>query len=613
MTIGSILIRFRNKVGASQEEVCKGICQVSTYSGYEAGKKVPDMLCLQLFLERMGQSVEGIAVYVTQEEEAYMNWRNETEEIIQQRDYKKLQQILPEEPKNNISFSEVIREQYRCYLKGILAEQLEKNSSMACDYYSKALCATCAFLLEEDSGGRLSGSELSIYAVYLVCRAKKEPELSARYADSLYQKMQQIKKDWNEPEELVKIYPKLACVWAHLEGESADWEQQEQTLESAYALLREKRRFYHVPEILRLLLQCKKRLGKEEKDYQRAYHAIKELYEKFDYSIQFNVYEDARSIYMVTIVGEYLQRGRKKTGYTQEQASEGICEPESYSRMETGKRKPSRKNYKKISRKLEIQPRYYIELVHTGSTEAIRLRKDISHSMFRQQYTKARELLAYLKEELGDEYVYNKQYLEDIEACCAHALKEITDAEYIERCKQTLAYTMEFEDIGKENHIYTKVEINIINKIAAMQERNGNYKEGVRILEALLKDINGGSVSKKLRYFETILATLNLERLVTDVDKYERGNILCKEGIEMGLRNGRAAFVDEFIDEYSYNLEQMCGGRTELTKNISYLGLAISEMYATEKVYNRMKEFVEEHYGLTDYYNSSNSEDGKCP
>ena len=65
MTIGSILIRFRNEVGISQEEVCKGICQVSTYSGYEAGKKVPDMLCLQLFLERMGQSVEGIAVYVT--------------------------------------------------------------------------------------------------------------------------------------------------------------------------------------------------------------------------------------------------------------------------------------------------------------------------------------------------------------------------------------------------------------------------------------------------------------------------------------------------------------------------------------------------------------------
>ncbi len=609
MTIGSILIRFRNEAGISQEEVCKGICQVSTYSGYEAGKKVPDMLCLQLFLERMGQSVEGIAVYVTQEEEAYMNWRSETDEVIQKQNYHKLQQILQEEPQNNISFSDAIREQYRCYLKGILAEQLEKNSNKACEYYEKALCATCAFLLEEDIGGRLSGSELSIYAVYLSCRVKQEPKLSARYADGLYQIMQQIEKDWNEPEELVKIYPKLVCVWAHFEGESADWEQQEQMLERAYALLRAERRFYHVPEILRLLLQCKKRLGKEEKDYRRAYNAIKKLYEKFEYSIQFNVYENARSIYMVTVVGEYLQRGRKKKDYTQEQASEGICAPENYSRIETGKRKPSRKNYKRISQKLEIQPRYYIELVHTGSTEVIRLRKEISDAVFRQQYTKARELLAHMKEELGDEYVYNRQYLEDIETCCASGLGEITHVEYIERCKQILAYTMEFDDIGKENHTYTKVEINIINRIAAMQERIGNYKEGMRILEALLKDINGGLVSKKLRYYETLLATLNLERFVTDAGDFERGNILCKEGIENGLRSGSTVFVDELIDEYSYNLEQMCGERTEVTKNISYVGLAISEMYGTEKIYNRLKEFVEEHYGLADYYKLSDSED----
>ena len=46
------------------------------------------------------------------------------------------------------------------------------------------------------------------------------------------------------------------------------------------------------------------------------------------------------------LIPEILLSARVEKGFSQEEASEGICTPETYSRIETGKRSPSLKNWK---------------------------------------------------------------------------------------------------------------------------------------------------------------------------------------------------------------------------------------------------------------------------
>lgn len=65
------------------------------------------------------------------------------------------------------------------------------------------------------------------------------------------------------------------------------------------------------------------------------------------------------------LIPEILLSARVEQGASQEEISEGICTPETYSRIETGKRSPSLKNLEALKSRLKIRSGYYMGEVWT--------------------------------------------------------------------------------------------------------------------------------------------------------------------------------------------------------------------------------------------------------
>ena len=54
LDIGRLLYGIRTKYQISVNDICRGICGVSTYCMYENDEMIPDILSVNMFLDRMG-------------------------------------------------------------------------------------------------------------------------------------------------------------------------------------------------------------------------------------------------------------------------------------------------------------------------------------------------------------------------------------------------------------------------------------------------------------------------------------------------------------------------------------------------------------------------------
>lgn len=90
MEIGAVLMTIRKKKRIRQESVCHGICGVSTYSQYENGERIPDILSLKMLFERLGYTPKGLNVYVSEDSLRFRRWNGDLNVLLIHEKYKEL-------------------------------------------------------------------------------------------------------------------------------------------------------------------------------------------------------------------------------------------------------------------------------------------------------------------------------------------------------------------------------------------------------------------------------------------------------------------------------------------------------------------------------------------
>lgn len=146
LDIGRLLYGIRTKYQISVNDICRGICGVSTYCMYENDEIIPDILSVNMFLDRMGFGTLGVSAYISKKEAVYFKWKESTRACIRNENYKKLEMLLEYMPTGNVSLNKKIREQYAWFVKGIVAEKDTADLKKATECYEKALECTCDFL-----------------------------------------------------------------------------------------------------------------------------------------------------------------------------------------------------------------------------------------------------------------------------------------------------------------------------------------------------------------------------------------------------------------------------------------------------------------------------------
>ena len=591
LDIGRLLYGIRTKYQISVNDICRGICGVSTYCMYENDEMIPDILSVNMFLDRMGFGILGLTAYISEKEVVYFKWKESTRACIRNENYKKLVMLLEHMPTGNVSLNKKIREQYAWFIKGIVAEKDTADLNKATECYEKALECTCGFLIKSQKiEGTFSVREIHIYAIYLNLLCKVNPKEKEEVISRFYQLMQYVNVHYVEEQQKVRIYPLLVCLWGNLVIEGKDTEGSFEIFEKTLELLRKQKSLYCLLEIMRLHilvgLKEKRDMSKEQEDIK----ILQSFFEEFGYQAQSQIYVPQANEIMLEHVGQYLSTERKKVNYTQEKISDGICSVESYSRIENG-RKPTRNNYKALTEKIGTENRYYIELVNTGNIDALLLRREISYELFMEKNERLPELLEELKTVLGEkEVAKNRQYLEFVQVSIEENTGRKTWNQCCDMFRNILSYTMNEKEIGKKRHVYTMLEINLIDHISVCMAKDGKSEEAMHLIKAFLDDMD---YMKTEKYYETFLAKLNYARWKSDRENFDEAECIYREGIEQRIRRNKTELLDEYIGEYAYNkyLKNNINEKQDVKRYLLY-ALVLSRMYGTQRVYKTILQFL---------------------
>lgn len=590
LNIGRLLYGIRTKYEMNVKDICRGICSPSSYCMYENGEIVPDILLVNMFLDRMGFGILGLTAYISEKEVVYFKWKESTRACIRNENYKKLVMLLEHMPTGNVSLNKKIREQYAWFIKGIVAEKDTADLKKATECYEKALECTCGFLIKSQKiEGTFSVREIHIYAIYLNLLCKVNPKEKEEVISRFYQLMQYVNVHYVEEQQKVKIYPLLVCLWGNLVIEGKDTEGSFEIFEKTLELLRKQKSLYCLLEIMRLHilvgLKEKRDMSKEQEDIK----ILQSFFEEFGYQAQSQIYVPQANEIMLEHVGQYLSTERKKINYTQEKISDGICSVESYSRIENG-RKPTRNNYKALTEKIGTENRYYIELVNTGNIDALLLRREISYELFMEKNERLPELLEELKTVLGEkEVAKNRQYLEFVQVSIEENTGRKTWNQCCDMFRNILSYTMNEKEIGKKRHVYTMLEINLIDHISVCMAKDGKSEEAMHLIKAFLDDMD---YMKTEKYYETFLAKLNYARWKSDRGNFDEAECIYREGIEQRIRRNKTELLDEYIGEYAYNkyLKNNINEKQDVKRYLLY-ALVLSRIYGTQRVYKTILQF----------------------
>lgn len=591
LDIGRLLYGIRTKYQISVNDICRGICGVSTYCMYENDEMIPDILSVNMFLDRMGFGILGLTAYISEKEVVYFKWKESTRACIRNENYKKLVMLLEHMPTGNVSLNKKIREQYAWFIKGIVAEKDTADLKKATECYEKALECTCGFLIKSQKiEGTFSVREIHIYAIYLNLLCKVNPKEKEEVISRFYQLMQYVNVHYVEEQQKVRIYPLLVCLWGNLVIEGKDTEGSFEIFEKTLELLRKQKSLYCLLEIMRLHilvgLKEKRDMSKEQEDIK----ILQSFFEEFGYQAQSQIYVPQANEIMLEHVGQYLSTERKKVNFTQEKISDGICSVESYSRIENG-RKPTRNNYKALTEKIGTENRYYIELVNTGNIDALLLRREISYELFMEKNERLPELLEELKTVLGEkEVAKNRQYLEFVQVSIEENTGRKTWNQCCDMFRNILSYTMNEKEIGKKRHVYTMLEINLIDHISVCMAKDGKSEEAMHLIKAFLDDMD---YMKTEKYYETFLAKLNYARWKSDRENFDEAECIYREGIEQRIRRNKTELLDEYIGEYAYNkyLKNNINEKQDVKRYLLY-ALVLSRMYGTQRVYKTILQFL---------------------
>lgn len=591
LNIGRLLYGIRTKYEMNVKDICRGICSPSSYCMYENGEIVPDILLVNMFLDRMGFGILGLTAYISEKEVVYFKWKESTRACIRNENYKKLVMLLEHMPTGNVSLNKKIREQYAWFIKGIVAEKDTADLKKATECYEKALECTCGFLIKSQKiEGTFSVREIHIYAIYLNLLCKVNPKEKEEVISRFYQLMQYVNVHYVEEQQKVKIYPLLVCLWGNLVIEGKDTEGSFEIFEKTLELLRKQKSLYCLLEIMRLHilvgLKEKRDMSKEQEDIK----ILQSFFEEFGYRAQSQTYVPQANEIMLEHVGQYLSTERKKVNFTQEKISDGICSVESYSRIENG-RKPTRNNYKALTEKIGTENRYYIELVNTGNIDALLLRREISYELFMEKNERLPELLEELKTVLGEkEVAKNRQYLEFVQVSIEENTGRKTWNQCCDMFRNILSYTMNEKEIGKKRHVYTMLEINLIDHISVCMAKDGKSEEAMHLIKAFLDDMD---YMKTEKYYETFLAKLNYARWKSDRGNFDEAECIYREGIEQRIRRNKTELLDEYIGEYAYNkyLKNNINEKQDVKRYLLY-ALVLSRMYGTQRVYKTILQFL---------------------
>ena len=589
-TMGRLIAGARKKKNISLEELSQGVMSAEDLNFIEKDDEYADKTTWDFLLGRFGISPLIYECYVEQEEYDLFKARKEMREISNQ--------IMSNTIMGNENISSsIMRCEDTAQLK-LLADQLEKRSQKYAallnnvknitaaihqiflanmkDYVILAkqrgqLCKADALKLHMESEWKriYSSDAVSwIQKPHKVLMAVYEQEMLFLLAQG-YEENGEIKKaiqilTWlwqqrkkgGDPEENTRVLSFAAWKLAALEWNINRQEKAMEICQEAIDRSIQAESFRGLLPLLkqRLFFEKKLKCSQEEWDEQeKTIVMIDELFAEFQVNpyglFALTTFENAR------IADEIIQIRRKEQNLTQTKLSEGILEPESYSRFECGKRKLRWKKKKKLLERLGERGNKVSLLLESTDPDVVEEYQRIFDGSYRKKYELIKEQVYCLKEILDIKSKTNRQFLIHMQNDIDIDFFQILDRKQIKmkRQKEIKETASNFDMVSIQEHGWSRTEIAIIKNIANAYRDDKKVEIAISILRKAIESFDKETIGQENACLGKQLLWETLATYLGDVEKYEEAILYAKKGMKKIFENGSAKGISGALYEIAWN------------------------------------------------------------
>ena len=584
-TMGRLIAGARKKKNISLEELSQGVMSAEDLNFIEKDDEYADKTTWDFLLGRLGISPLIYECYVEQEEYDLFKARKEMREISNQ--------IMS----NGLMSNERLRSKNTAQLK-LLADQLEKRSQKYAALLNNVKNITAAIhqiflanmkgyvILAKQRGELCKADALKlhmesewkrIYSSDAVSWIQKPHNvLMAVYEQEMlfllaqgYEENGEIEKaiqilTWlweqrkrgGDPEENTRVLSFAAWKLATLEWNINRQEKAMEICQEAIDRSIQAESFRGLLPLLkqRLFFEKKLKCSQEEWDEQeKTIVMIDELFAEFQVNpyglFALTTFENAR------IADEIIRIRRKEQNLTQTKLSEGIFEPESYSRFECGKRKLRWKKKKKLLERLGERGNKVTLLLESDDPDVVEEYQRIQDSSYREKYDLLKEKIYDLKGKLDKTSKINRQFILHMQNNIDVRFFQILERKQIKmkRQKEIKETASKFDTVSIQEHGWSRTEIAIIKNIANAYRDDKKVEIAISILRKAIESFDKETIGQESACLGKQLLWETLATYLGDVEKYEDAIFYAKKGMKKILESGSAKGISGELYEIAWN------------------------------------------------------------
>ena len=584
-TMGRLIAGARKKKNISLEELSQGVMSAEDLNFIEKDDEYADKTTWDFLLGRLGISPLIYECYVEQEEYDLFKARKEMREISNQ--------IMS----NGLMSNERLRSKNTAQLK-LLADQLEKRSQRYDALLNNVKNITAAIhqiflanmkgyvILAKQRGELCKADALKlhmesewkrIYSSDAVSWIQKPHNvLMAVYEQEMlfllaqgYEENGEIEKaiqilTWlweqrkrgGDPEENTRVLSFAAWKLAALEWNINRQEKAMEICQEAIDRSIQAESFRGLLPLLKQRLFFEKQLkwNQEEWDEQeKTIGMIDELFAEFHENpyglFVLTTFENAR------IADEIIRIRRKEQNLTQTKLSEGILEPESYSRFECGKRKLRWKKKKKLLERLGERGNKVTLLLESDDPDVVEEYQRIQDSSYREKYDLLKEKIYDLKGKLDKTSKINRQFILHMQNNIDVRFFQILERKQIKmkRQKEIKETASKFDTVSIQEHGWSRTEIAIIKNIANAYRDDKKVEIAISILRKAIESFDKETIGQESACLGKQLLWETLATYLGDVEKYEDAIFYAKKGMKKILESGSAKGISGELYEIAWN------------------------------------------------------------
>ena len=584
-TMGRLIAGARKKKNISLEELSQGVMSAEDLNFIEKDDEYADKTTWDFLLGRLGISPLIYECYVEQEEYDLFKARKEMREISNQ--------IMS----NGLMSNERLRSKNTAQLK-LLADQLEKRSQKYAALLNNVKNITAAIhqiflanmkgyvILAKQRGELCKADALKlhmesewkrIYSSDAVSWIQKPHNvLMAVYEQEMlfllaqgYEENGEIEKaiqilTWlweqrkrgGDPEENTRVLSFAAWKLAALEWNINRQEKAMEICQEAIDRSIQAESFRGLLPLLkqRLFFEKKLKCSQEEWDEQeKTIVMIDELFAEFQVNpyglFALTTFENAR------IADEIIRIRRKEQNLTQTKLSEGILEPESYSRFECGKRKLRWKKKKKLLERLGERGNKVTLLLESDDPDVVEEYQRIQDSSYREKYDLLKEKIYDLKGKLDKTSKINRQFILHMQNNIDVRFFQILERKQIKmkRQKEIKETASKFDTVSIQEHGWSRTEIAIIKNIANAYRDDKKVEIAISILRKAIESFDKETIGQESACLGKQLLWETLATYLGDVEKYEDAIFYAKKGMKKILESGSTKGISGELYEIAWN------------------------------------------------------------